>query len=70
MPEGLQVVPALSPGSNAPASDRNRCWRALQADRAPTNLLARIAGEISDLEREIAFLDALRRIHEQCSLAD
>jgi hypothetical protein len=62
------VVPELSPSANARASNQD-CCTAHKPDRARSDLLTRIAGEISDLEREIAFLDALCRPYEQCSLA-
>ena len=66
MPEGLQVVPELSPNASARLS-RQDC-SAIRSE--PAGLIARINAEIRDLEREIAFLDALCRPYEQCSLAD
>jgi len=67
MPEGLQVVPELSPNPSARLSQQD-CSAALRSD--PAGLIARINAEIRDLEREIALLDALCRPYEQCSLAD
>jgi hypothetical protein len=67
MPEGFQVVPELSPNASARASQQDYS-AALRSE--PAGLIARINAEIRDLEREIAFLDALCRPYEQCSLAD
>ena len=67
MPEGLQVVPELSPNTSARVSQQ-KCWAAIRSE--PAGLIARINAEIRDLEREIAFLDALCRPYEQCLLAE
>ena len=67
MPEGFQVVPELSPNASARASQQDYS-AALRSE--PAGLIARINAEIRDLEREIAFLDALCRPFEQCSWAD
>ena len=67
MPEGLQVVPELSPNASARLSQQDRS-AALRS--GPAGLIARINAEIRDLEREIAFLDALCRPYEQCLLAE
>jgi hypothetical protein len=67
MPEGLQVVPELSPYASPRVSQQD-CPPVLRS--GPAGLIAGINAEIRDLEREIAFLDALCRPYEQCSLAD